>query len=81
MARTVDTSSTFEDWRQRYNGLATDVGGLADLTTADKTSVVNAINYIMDQYFYFLHKTKIFLLYMEDKQEQNLLYFYQHKIY
>ena len=53
MARTVDTSSTFENWRQNYNDLATDVGGLANLTTADKSSVVNAINYIMDQYFYF----------------------------
>ena len=53
MARTVDTSSTFENWRQNYNDLATDVGGLGSLTTADKSSVVNAINYIMDQYFYF----------------------------
>jgi hypothetical protein len=53
MARTVDTSSTFENWRQNYNDLASDVGGLGSLTTADKSSVVNAINYIMDQYFYF----------------------------
>ncbi len=53
MARTVTTSSTFEDWRQSYNDLAVDVGDPTSLTTADKSSVVNAINYIMDQYFYF----------------------------
>ena len=53
MARTVDTSSTFENWRQNYNNLATDVGGLGSLTTGDKSSIVAAINYIMDQYFYF----------------------------
>ena len=29
MARTVDTTSTFEDWRQKYNDLANDVGGLS----------------------------------------------------
>ena len=53
MARTVDTSSTFENWRQNYNDLANDVGGLASLTTPNKSSIVNAINYIMDQYFFF----------------------------
>ena len=53
MARTVDTSSTLENWRQNYNNLATDVGDPVALTTVDKTSVVNAINYIMDQYFFF----------------------------
>ena len=53
MSRTVDTSSTFENWRQNYNDLANDVGGLANLTTPNKSSVVNAINYIMDQYFFF----------------------------
>ena len=53
MARTVDTSSTFEDWRQNYNDLANDVGSLGSLTTANKSSIVNAVNYIMDQYFYF----------------------------
>ena len=51
MARTVTTGSTFENWRQSYNGLAADVGNPTALTTADKSSVVNAINYIMDQYF------------------------------
>ena len=53
MARTVDTSSTFENWRQNYNNLATDVGMLNNLTTGNKTSIVNAINFIMDQYFFF----------------------------
>ena len=40
MARTVDTTSTFENWRQNYNDLATDVGGLGSLTTGDKSSIV-----------------------------------------
>ena len=53
MARTVDTSSTFENWRQNYNDLATDVGSLGNLTTGNKTSIVNTINFIQDQYFYF----------------------------
>ena len=53
MARTVDTSSTLEQWRQNYNTLATEVGDPAALTTVDKTSVVAGINYIMDQLFFF----------------------------
>ena len=53
MARTVDTSSTFENWRQNYNNLATDVGMLNNLSTGNKTSIVNAINFIMDKYFFF----------------------------
>jgi len=53
MARTVDTSSTFENWRQNYNDLATDVGALGNLTTGNKTSIVSAVNFIMDQYFFF----------------------------
>ena len=53
MSRTVDTSSTFEDWRQKYNDLANDVGGLTNLRTAEKASLVDAVNYIQDQYFFF----------------------------
>ena len=53
MARTVDTSSTFENWRQNYNDLANDVGDKDALITADKSSIVNAINDIMGQYFFF----------------------------
>jgi hypothetical protein len=53
MARTVDTGSTFEQWRQNYNDLATDVGDPTALTTGSKDSLVNAINYIQDQYFFF----------------------------
>ena len=53
MARTVDTSSTFENWRQNYNDLATDVGDPTALTTGSKDSLVNAVNFIMDQYFFF----------------------------
>ena len=53
MARTVDTSSTLEQWRQNYNTLATEVGDPASLNTGEKDSIVNAINYIQDQYFFF----------------------------
>ena len=53
MARTVDTSSTLEDFRLSYNGLAEEIGGLNDLRTSNKTSVVNAINSIQDQFFFF----------------------------
>ena len=53
MARTVDTSSTFENWRQKYNDLANDVGGLGDLRTGVTSSIVDAVNYIQDQYFFF----------------------------
>ena len=52
MPRTVDTSSTFENWRQKYNDLANDVGGLGDLRTGVTTSIVDAVNYIQDQYFF-----------------------------
>ena len=53
MARTVDTSSTLEDFRQSYNGLAEEIGGLSDLRTSNKTSIINAINSIQDQFFFF----------------------------
>ena len=53
MARTVDTSSTFEDWRQKYNDLATDVGALGNLRTGVSSTLVDAVNYIQDQYFFF----------------------------
>ena len=53
MPRTVDTSSTFENWRQKYNDLVNDVGGLGDLRTGVTTSIVDAVNYIQDQYFFF----------------------------
>ena len=53
MARTVDTSSTLENFRVEHNNLANDVGAIGNLTTGDTSSIVNAINYIMDQYFFF----------------------------
>ena len=53
MARTVDTSSTLENFRQEHNNLANDVGAIGNLTTGDTSSIVNAINYLMDQYFFF----------------------------
>jgi len=53
MPRTVDTSSTLENFRVEHNNLATDIGAIGNLTTGDTSSVVNAINYIMEQYFFF----------------------------
>ena len=41
--RVVDTSSTFENWRHKYNDLATDVGSIGNLVTGDKSSVVKYI--------------------------------------
>ena len=40
MARTVDTTSTFENWRQNYNDLATDVGGLGTSKILNMTEVM-----------------------------------------
>jgi hypothetical protein len=53
MARTVDTSSTLENFRQEHNNLANDIGAIGNLRTGDTSSIVNAVNYIMDQYFFF----------------------------
>jgi hypothetical protein len=42
--RTVLTTDTLETFRTTFNGLGTDVGDLANLSTANKSSVVAAIN-------------------------------------
>jgi hypothetical protein len=52
MAKTVDQHSTIEDFRKRYNELATDVGDASGIQTADN-SVVDAINTLDSRSFYF----------------------------
>ena len=42
--RSVATSDTLETFRTTFNSLGTDVGDLTDLSTANKSSVVAAIN-------------------------------------
>ena len=53
MAKTVNTTDTFETWRSRYNELATDVGDVAGLRTINQTTIVDAVNSIQDLYFYY----------------------------
>lgn len=53
MAKTVDSFSTLEDFRLRYNELAADVGDISGIVTARKQSIVEAINSIEEKVFYF----------------------------
>lgn len=53
MAKTVSQFSTLEEWRSRYNELASDVGEISGLRTTDKTTVVDAINDLRDREFFF----------------------------
>jgi len=53
MAKTVDQFSTVEDFRQKYNELAIDVGDKSGLRTSNATTVVDALNSIEDKSFYF----------------------------
>lgn len=53
MAKTVDQFNTLEQFRQRYNELATDVGDASGLITDKKTTIVDAINSIEEKVFFF----------------------------
>jgi len=53
MAKTVDTYSTIEDFRTRYNELATDVGEKTGLRTEKTGTIVDAINSVEDKSFFF----------------------------
>ena len=59
MALTVSNSNTLEDLRVSHNDLVDDVGGIGSLRTSQTNSLVDAVNSIIDEYFYF----KEFLLY------------------
>ena len=57
MAKTVDNFSTIENFRQKYNELATDVGDISGLRDTIKNqnggTLVDAVNAIEDKVFFF----------------------------
>ena len=53
MAKTVDQFSTIEDFRQKYNELAIDVGDKSGLRTTSSATVVDALNSLEDKSFFF----------------------------
>ena len=53
MAKNVSNNQTLEEFRQSYNSLVDEVGGIGSLRTSQKGSVVDAVNSIIDQYFFF----------------------------
>ena len=53
MAKTVDTFSTIEDFRVKYNELATDVGDKSGLRTQQTGTIIDAVNSIEDKSFFF----------------------------
>ena len=53
MAKNVSNNQTLEEFRQSYNSLVDEVGGLGSLRTSQKGSLVDSINSIIDQYFFF----------------------------
>jgi len=53
MAKTVDNYSTINEFRERYNELATDVGEVSGLRPALGENLVDAVNAVEDKAFYF----------------------------
>ena len=53
MAKTVDNFSTIEQFRLRYNELATDVGEVSGLRPSLSKNLVDAMNDLEDKAFYF----------------------------
>ena len=53
MAKTVDNYSTIEEFRQKYNELAVDVGEVVGLRPALGDNLVDAVNAVEDKAFYF----------------------------
>ena len=53
MAKNVSNNETLEVLRTSYNDLVDEVGGLGTLRTSQKGSIVDAVNSIIDQYFFF----------------------------
>ena len=53
MAKNVSNNETLEVLRTSYNDLVDEVGGLGGLRTSQKGSLVDAVNSIIDQYFFF----------------------------
>ena len=53
MAKTVNQFSTIEDFRQKYNELAIDVGDKSGLRTTNSSTLVDAVNSLEDKSFFF----------------------------
>ena len=53
MANNISNNQTLEEFRLAYNSLVDEVGGIGTLRTSQKGSVVDAVNSIVDQYFFF----------------------------
>tara|TARA_B100001248_G_scaffold50444_1_gene32582 strand:- start:56 stop:1642 length:1587 start_codon:yes stop_codon:yes gene_type:complete len=53
MAKTVDQFSTLENFRTRYNDLASDVGDISGLRTDVTGNLIDAINSIEDKTFFY----------------------------
>jgi len=53
MAKTVDTYSTIEQFRTKYNELAVDVGDKSGLRTENTETVIDALNSLEDKSFFF----------------------------
>jgi len=53
MSNSINNNQTLEEFRLAYNDLVDEVGGIGSLRTSQKGSVVDAVNSIIDQYFFF----------------------------
>ena len=53
MAKTVDTYSTIEEFRTKYNELAVNVGDISGLRTENQETVIDALNSLEDKSFFF----------------------------
>jgi len=53
MAKTVDTYSTIEQFRVKYNELAVNVGDISGLRTENQETVIDALNSLEDKSFFF----------------------------
>ena len=52
MAKNVSNNQTLEEFRQSYNDLVDEVGGLGSLRTSQKNSLEDSINSSIEQYFF-----------------------------
>ena len=53
MANNISNNQTLEEFRLAYNSLVDEVGGIGTLRTSQKGSLVDAVNSIVDQFFFF----------------------------
>ena len=53
MSNSINNNQTLEEFRLAYNDLVDEVGGIGTLRTSQKGSLVDAVNSIVDQFFFF----------------------------